>query len=84
MNSLTILLVGTADTKSDELGFMRERLQAQGADVLLMDVGVLAAGQVPVDIANAEVAAASGSTLQALIDCGDENRAMNWPLRSAP
>ena len=76
MNSLTILLVGTADTKSDELGFMRERLQAQGADVLLMDVGVLAAGQVPVDIANAEVAAASGSTLQALIDCGAENRAM--------
>ena len=45
----TILLVGTADTKSDELAFLRERLQALGAQALLMDVGVLAAGQVPVD-----------------------------------
>lgn len=72
----TILLVGTADTKSDELAFMRECLQAQGAAVLLMDVGVLDAGAVPVDIANTEVAQAGGGTLQALIDGGDENSAM--------
>ncbi|MBL0147465.1 MAG: Tm-1-like ATP-binding domain-containing protein [Ideonella sp.] len=72
----TILLVGTADTKSDELGFMRERLQALGAAVLLMDVGVLAAGHVAVDIANTEVATAAGTTLQAVIGSGDENSAM--------
>ncbi|WP_088280209.1 Tm-1-like ATP-binding domain-containing protein [Ideonella sp. A 288] len=72
----TILLVGTADTKSDELAFMRERLQAQGAGVLLMDVGVLAAGHVPVDIANHAVAAAAGHALPALAACGDEHQAM--------
>ena len=72
----TILLVGTADTKSDELGFMRERLVSLGADVLLMDVGVLAAGAVPVDIGHDEVAAAAGSTIGAVIACGDENHAM--------
>jgi len=76
MSGLTILLVGTADTKSDELGFMREQLLAQGAQVLLMDVGVLAAGSVPVDIGNAEVAQAAGSSVQAVIDSGDENTAM--------
>ena len=34
MADTTILLVGTADTKSDELGFMREHLLAQGVRVL--------------------------------------------------
>ena len=34
MNRSTILLVGTADTKSDELGFLRQCLTEQGADAL--------------------------------------------------
>lgn len=72
----TVLLVGTADTKSDELAFLREQVEAQGAAVLLMDVGVLAAGSATVDIGNADVAAAAGCTLQQVIDSGDENRAM--------
>ena len=72
----TILLVGTADTKSDELAYLRERVEAMDARVLLMDVGVLAAGHVPVDVPNAEVAAAAGTTLQGVIDSGDENSAM--------
>ena len=80
MTRPSILLVGTVDTKSDELGFMRERLLALGAKVLLMDVGTAlemqAAHRVALDIANAEVAKAAGSTLQAVVDCGDENRAM--------
>ncbi len=72
----TVLLVGTADTKSDELAFMRQHLQAQGVHCLLMDVGVLQAGAVPVDISNQAVAQAAGTTLQAVIDSGDENTAM--------
>lgn len=79
----TILLVGTADTKSDELAFLRETLQAQGAGVLLMDVGVLAAGHAAVDIPNTEVAQAAGTTLQALRDGGDENEAMTQMARGA-
>jgi len=76
LNNAPILLVGTADTKRDELAFMRERLHALGATCLLMDVGVLAPGDVPVDIAHHEVAAAAGSSLQAVIASGDENSAM--------
>ncbi len=76
MSRRTILLVGTADTKSDELAFMRERVEALGAQVLLMDVGVLAAGHAVVDISNAEVAAAAGTTLAAVASSGDENEAM--------
>ncbi len=72
----TVLLVGTADTKSDELAFLRAQLLAQGVGVRLMDVGVLAAGRVPVDITHDEVAAAGGRSLQAVVEAGDENAAM--------
>ena len=41
-----------------------------------MDVGVLAAGAVPVDLSNQAVAEAAGTTLQAVMDSGDENTAM--------
>ena len=83
MSERTILLIGTADTKSDELAFLRQRLQAQGAQVLLMDVGVLAAGHVSVDLPNTDVAAAAGSTLQAVMDSGDENSAMTLMAQGA-
>ena len=72
----TVLLIGTADTKSDELAFMRERLASQDAKALLMDVGVLAAGHLAVDITHDDVANAAGCTLQSLIEAGDENAAM--------
>ena len=79
----TVLLVGTADTKSDEIAFMREQVLALGALVLVMDVGVLAAGHAPVDIANTEVAAAAGSRLQQVIDSGDEHSAMTLMAQGA-
>lgn len=83
MSDPTILVIGTADTKSDEIAFLRERLLEQGARALVMDVGVLAAGHAPVDIANTEVAAAAGTTLRAVIDSGDENTAMTLMARGA-
>ena len=78
-----ILLVGTADTKRDELALLRERLRSLGAGVLLMDVGVLAAGEVPVDITHDAVAQAAGSTLAEVIAADDENRAMTIMARGA-
>jgi uncharacterized protein (UPF0261 family) len=79
----TVLIVGTADTKSDELAYLTERVRAQGAEVLLMDVGVLEAGQVPVDVSNEDVARAAHTTLQAVVDSGDENTAMTLMAQGA-
>ncbi len=76
MKSPTILIVGTVDTKSDEIGFMQEQVQAAGGRSLIMDVGVLAKGRVVPDIANTQVAQAAGVTLQQVMDSGDENSAM--------
>jgi uncharacterized protein (UPF0261 family) len=83
MNAPTILLVGTADTKSDEIVYLQERLRALGAQPLTMDVGVLAAGHAPVDISNTAVAQAAGTTLDAVVASGDENTAMTAMAQGA-
>ena len=79
----TVLLVGTADTKSDEIAYLQERIRALGAVPMTMDVGVLAAGHAPVDIANTEVALAAGTTIGAVIQSGDENTAMTLMAQGA-
>jgi uncharacterized protein (UPF0261 family) len=77
MNAKTILIVGTADTKSDELAFLRNKIQSQGAKVLVMDVGILTKGHCPIDISSDKVADASGSSLKAIAALGNENAAMS-------
>ena len=76
MKQPIILIVGTVDTKSDEIGFLHEQVLAAGGQSRVMDVGVLAKGKVAPDISNAEVAQAAGVTLQHVIESGDENSAM--------
>jgi len=79
----TILLVGTVDTKGDEIGFLRGRIAHSGGRALVMDVGVGGDGAPGVDIGNAQVAAAAGLTLQEVRTRGDENRAMLCMARGA-
>lgn len=78
-----ILLIGTVDTKSDEIGFLRESLERCGAQALIMDVGVLGRGALRPDLENAEVARAAGTTLQALAAAGDESASMAAMARGA-
>ncbi|MEO8807244.1 MAG: Tm-1-like ATP-binding domain-containing protein [Burkholderiaceae bacterium] len=72
----TVLLIGTVDTKSDEIAFLRERIEASGGRALVMDVGVLGRGGFTPDILNTEVAKAAGVTLQQVMTSGDENTSM--------
>lgn len=71
-----ILLIGTADTKSAELLFMRRAIEEGGGQVVVMDVGVLGAAPFAPEITNTTVAAAAGVTLQQVIESGDENSSM--------
>jgi uncharacterized protein (UPF0261 family) len=71
-----ILLVGTVDTKSDEIAFIRDCITRMGGQALVMDVGVLGRGQLTPDIANTEVAQAAGCTLAQVVASGDENSSM--------
>lgn len=83
MADKTILVVGTYDTKNDELAYMAERITAMGGGVLSMDISVLGDPVQPVDISKSDVAEAAGATIQAVIDSGDENTAMQIMARGA-
>ncbi len=73
---LNILIIGTADTKADELLFMRQCIEGQGARAPIMDVGVLGAPPFPPEYRNTDVAAAANTTIDAIAQLGDENDAM--------
>ncbi|MFZ2100081.1 MAG: Tm-1-like ATP-binding domain-containing protein [Oricola sp.] len=76
MSDKTILVVGTYDTKNDELSYMADRIRAQGGGVLTMDVSVLGDPAERTDLSKHDVAAAGGSSIAVAIDSGDENHAM--------
>jgi uncharacterized protein (UPF0261 family) len=71
----TILVVGTFDTKADELGYLIGKIRSQGGNVLAMDVSVLGDPSMPVDVTKHEVAGAVGETIDGLIALGEEGEA---------
>src|ERR1700743_1185502 len=71
-----ILLIGTADTKSPELTFLRDCIFEAGGEVVFMDIGVLGSGTLKPDISKYAVATAANSTLDLICALGDENLAM--------
>ena len=71
-----VLLIGTADTKSPELTFLKGCILEAGGEVVFMDIGVLASGTLTADISNEAVANAANSSLAEIMAIGDENAAM--------
>jgi uncharacterized protein (UPF0261 family) len=72
----TILVVGTYDTKDDELNYLRDVIIAQGGKVLSMDVSVLGEPRQPTNISKHQVAEAAGSNIAQAIAAENENIAM--------
>lgn len=79
----TILVIGTYDTKDEELIYVADRIRDQGGAVLSMDVSVLGDPSVPTDISKHAVAEAGGASIKAAIDSDDENTAMQIMARGA-
>lgn len=71
-----MLVIGTYDTKSDELRYLSERIASQGGKTVTMDVSVLGEPAVSVDISKHRVASEGGSTIEVAIASGDESTAM--------
>ncbi|MEL7154679.1 MAG: Tm-1-like ATP-binding domain-containing protein [Pseudomonadota bacterium] len=76
MPDKTILIVGTYDTKDAELIYMAQCIKGQDGGVLTMDVSVLGDPSTPCDVSKHQVAEAADSSIQAAIESGDENAAM--------
>ena len=82
MTNKTILLIGTMDTKEEELLFCRDLMIRKGFQVLLMDAGILQDPQTPVDITRQEVARAAGvGDLEALVAQGDKGKCIAAMMR---
>jgi uncharacterized protein (UPF0261 family) len=73
---MAVVIIGTLDTKGEELGFARDVLAAQGVDVHVVDVGVLEAPPFEPDTSAHEVAEAAGTTLATLRTDADRGEAM--------
>ncbi|MFD2352702.1 Tm-1-like ATP-binding domain-containing protein [Nonomuraea ferruginea] len=64
---MTVVLIGTLDTKGEEYGWLRDRLTELGQEVVVIDAGTGDPGvPYPVDHPNDRVAAAAGADLEAL------------------
>jgi len=72
----TILVLGTYDTKADELNYLVERIQSQQAQAITMDVSVLGDPPLPTTYSKHQVAQAAGVSIDDVIASGDENSAM--------
>jgi uncharacterized protein (UPF0261 family) len=78
-----LVLVGTLDTKGHELEYMRDRVREAGAEVVLVDVGVLGEPQVTADVSREEVAEAAGADHGALVAEADRGHAVEVMGRGA-
>jgi uncharacterized protein (UPF0261 family) len=72
----TVVLVGTLDTKGAEIDFVRRRLEALGADVLVVDAGVMDQTMWRADVSADTVAAAGGAKRADLAAAADRSAAM--------
>ena len=71
-----VVLVGTLDTKGAEIDFVRRRLSELGADVLVIDAGVMDQSAWHADVSADEVAEAGGANRRELAAAGDRSAAM--------
>ncbi|HET6743660.1 MAG TPA: Tm-1-like ATP-binding domain-containing protein, partial [Kribbella sp.] len=74
--ALTVVLLGTLDTKAEEYAFVRDRLTAAGLAVLVVDAGVLGSAGLAADVDRSSVAAAGGADLDALRAANDRGAAV--------
>lgn len=73
MRERTVLLIGTMDTKEEELLFCRDLMRKKGFQVILLDAGILKDPKTMPDIERHEVARAAGvEDLQALVATGNK------------
>lgn len=78
-----VLLIGTLDTKGAEIAFLRDRLEGQGVNTLVIDVGVQGVPSIHTDMTRDVVAEAAGTTLDALLEANDRGAAIKVMTRGA-
>ena len=73
---VTVLVLCTLDTKGEECRFLRERIRALGCETITVDTGVIGRPGFAAEVARERVAAAAGTTLDALVAEADRGSAV--------
>lgn len=74
---MTVLLIGTLDTKGREIAYCRDKIRALGSAALVLDSGILGEPlDIIPDISRAECAIAAGTTIDALRNAGTRGAAV--------
>jgi uncharacterized protein (UPF0261 family) len=73
---MSVLLIGTLDTKGVEVGYVRDRLRAAGAPVLVVDAGVIGPPAFAPDITREAVFSAAGTTWEKVKADADRGKAV--------
>lgn len=73
---MSIVIVGTLDTKGEEIGFARDVIESQDIDVHIVDTGIVGEPAFEPDTSAAEVAEAAGTTLDTLRADADRGEAI--------
>ncbi len=80
---MSVLLIGTLDTKGAETGFVRDQLAAAGVAVTVMDAGVLGPPAFAPDVPRERVFAAAGADPAEVKATGDRGRAVTLAAAGA-
>src|SRR5690606_35287270 len=78
-----VILIGTLDTKGNEIAFVRDLLRAEGVETLVVDAGVLSDPGEKADIGAEDVFRAAGTSLKAVREEGDRGKAVEAAARGA-
>ena len=71
-----IALIGTLDTKGEEVAFLKGIIEERGHRAIVIDIGLLGPTPFPPDIPREEVLKGVGEELDALLRLGDEGKAI--------
>ena len=74
--SKKIGIIGTLDTKGEQIKYLKGRIEGRGHEVIVIDAGVLGNVFFDPDISRQQVAQASGSSLEEISTLDDEARAI--------
>jgi uncharacterized protein (UPF0261 family) len=73
---MSVLLVGTLDTKGAEIGYVRDRLRAAGVPVTVADAGAMGPPAFEPDVSREAIFSAAGTTAEAVRAAGDRGKAV--------
>ena len=78
---MSVVLIGTLDTKGRELGFVRDLIRAEGLATLVIDAGSLGLPTIQPDIAREEVFRRAGGSAERAKERGDRGAAVTEAAR---